>query len=203
MNKTFKKFSYIFLSVVSLGTLTSCNMEGFGDDLAENIESKLIPNIWAFLVQLIALIVLLLIVYFLAYKPVKKVIEKRKEMLHSEVVTTKENRKKSEANLLESEKRLANTKKEANKIIEKANAEASRSSQEIIDLAHKEIVDMREKAHKEISNAKNEAMKELHDEIVDVAIDASSKVLSREVTKKDNSKIVDDFIKDLDKNENK
>lgn len=203
MKRTFKKGTYFFLSVLSMLALTSCDMESFGSDLAENIGSKLIPNIWAFLVQFLALIILLVVVFFFGYKPVKNLIEKRKELLNNEVKEAKENNKKSEQNYLESQKRLADTRKEASKIIEEANKKANKTSQEILDLTHEEIIRMREKANLDIERAKEDASKALKKEIVDVALDASSKILSREVTKEDNTKIVDDFIEDLNKEKSK
>lgn len=199
MKRTFKKVTYFFLSVFSILTLSSCDMESFGDDLAGSIEEKLIPNIWAFLVQFIALVVLLIIVFYFGYKPCKRLIEKRKELLANEVKETKENNEKAQINYLESQKQLAETRKEASKIIEEANKKASKTSQEILDLTHEEIIRLREKANQDIERAKEDASKVLKDQIVDVALDASSKILSREVTKEDNSKIVEDFIKDLNK----
>ena len=52
----------------------------------------------------------------------------------------------------------------------------------------------------EISLEKEKAMKELKDQIVDVAFEASSKILEREVNSLDNKKIVDNFVEDLNKN---
>ena len=42
-------------------------------------------------------------------------------------------------------------------------------------------------------------MSDLSDQIVDVALSASSKILEREVNEEDNKKIVDSFVKDLKK----
>lgn len=198
-----KKIFYYFFSFASLLTLTSCDMESFGSDLASGIESKLFPNIWAFLVQLLALIVLLIIVFKFAYKPVHNFLEKRKELLENEVKETQKNNAKSSEYLLEAEKKLAGTKKEASEIIEKAKVDASKVGQQIIDEAQKEAILLREKAAKDIENAKNKARKELHNEIVDVALSASSEILSREVSSEDNSKIVDKFIDDLNKETSK
>ena len=51
----------------------------------------------------------------------------------------------------------------------------------------------------DIKKAKEEAKIALQKEIVDVALDASSKILEREVKADDNEKIVEDFVKDLEK----
>ena len=55
---------------------------------------------------------------------------------------------------------------------------------------------MKKKATNDIENERNKMKKELTDEMVDVAILAASKVVDREITEKDNRKIVSDFIKE-------
>ena len=47
--------------------------------------------------------------------------------------------------------------------------------------------------------SKQEAKEEIRREMVSIALSASEEVLKREINEKDNSRIVTDFIKDLDK----
>ena len=67
-----KKKRFIFLAPLAL-LLTGCNIDIKSSDFTD----KLIPNWVSFVVQLAALIVLILIVFIFAYKPVKKIIKKR------------------------------------------------------------------------------------------------------------------------------
>ena len=53
-----------------------------------------------------------------------------------------------------------------------------------------------EKARKDIENERIQMKEELSREVIDVALLAASKVVEREVSEKDNKKIIDDFIKD-------
>ena len=194
------KIKYLFLLLPLLISLSSCDSSQLGDQLGNGIEEKLLPNIWAFLVQLIAFVLLLIAVIFLAYKPVKKFLEKRSEMLEEEVKTTHENRKISEEKRVEMISNLANAKAEATKIINDATKEATIAKDKIISDANDERRQLKEKTMNEISLEKEKAMKELKDQIVDVAFEASSKILEREVNSLDNKKIVDNFVEDLNKN---
>ncbi len=194
------KIKYLFLLLPLLISLSSCDSSQLGDQLGNGIEEKLLPNIWAFLVQLIAFVLLLIAVIFLAYKPVKKFLEKRSEMLEEEVKTTHENRKISEEKRVEMISNLANAKAEATKIINDATKEATIAKDKILSDANDERRQLKEKTMNEISLEKEKAMKELKDQIVDVAFEASSKILEREVNNLDNKKIVDNFVEDLNKN---
>lgn len=194
------KIKYLFLLLPLLISLSSCDSSQLGDQLGNGIEEKLLPNIWAFLVQLIAFVLLLIAVIFLAYKPVKKFLEKRSEMLEEEVKTTHENRQISEEKRVEMISNLANAKAEATKIINDAAKEATIAKDKILSDANDERRQLKEKTMNEISLEKEKAMKELKDQIVDVAFEASSKILEREVNSLDNKKIVDNFVEDLNKN---
>ncbi len=189
------------LSLVSLFVLTSCDADKFGDDLSKSIESKLIPNLWAFLVQLFALIIMILIVVKFAYKPVSKFLKARREALKNEVDDTFRKNEEARLNLANSEAQLADTRRQADEIINNATLEANKTKNEIIEKANEEAFETRNKALEDIERAKAKATREVHDEIVDVALNATGKLLEREVNTKDNTKIVEDFIKDLENSE--
>ena len=186
------------LSLVSLFVLTSCDTDQFGKELADNIEAKLIPNLWAFLVQLIALFIMIFIVVKFAYKPVAKFLAARRELLKNEVEDTHRLNEEAKANLSSSEAELADTRRKADEIINEATLEATKTKNEILEKANEEAFETRNKALQDIERAKSKATKEVRDEIVDVAFNASEKILEREVNSKDNTKIVDDFIKDIE-----
>ncbi|MBP5694689.1 MAG: F0F1 ATP synthase subunit B [Bacilli bacterium] len=186
------------LSLVSLFVLTSCDTEQFSSDLSESIESKLIPNLWAFLVQLLALFVMIIIVVKFAYKPVSKFLKARREILKNEVDDTFKKNQEASENLENSRAQLADTRRQADAIINDATLEANKARNEILEKANEEALETRSKALEDIERAKATAKKEVHDEIVDVALNATGRLLEREVNTKDNTKIVDDFIKDLE-----
>jgi predicted PurR-regulated permease PerM len=70
-----------FLAVPLLPLLTACG----GGNLGEEIKAKLIPSWVSFVVQFVALLVLLLIVFVFAYKPVKKILQKRSDYIEQQI----------------------------------------------------------------------------------------------------------------------
>ena len=53
---------------------------------AQEFIDKLIPNFWSFLIQLLALVVLIIATIFLAYKPVKKMLAKRQNCIEENIL---------------------------------------------------------------------------------------------------------------------
>ena len=192
--RIFKNISIFGIILFSLSFLTSCEpIKG------EQITEKLFPNVWALIAQLISFLILVIGMIFLVYKPVKKYLTKRREILDNEVKETEENKNKALNNVLTSEKEIASSKQKAKTIINNAEISASKKRDEIIENAKIEAKDIIKDANIAADKIKEDAKLELKNQIVDTALKASKKVLEREVSEKDNEKIIDDFISQLDK----
>lgn len=194
-----RKLILVGLSSLSLLMLTSCDFDQLSEKLNNDIVDALIPNFWAFLVQFLALIVLIVLAGIVFYKPVRKYLDQRSEYIHNEVKSAKENNLQSKINLQESEKEIAKSKKDGSKIIDEARKAADNEKKKILDDAELEVKQMKAKALKEIEDEKARAQKEIRDQIIDVAFSASEKVLKREVNKKDDEKIIDNLIDEMGK----
>ena len=169
-----KKRKLFFLLPV-LGLLTSCDVSK--DLNSESFTNKLIPNWPSFLMHLGALLVLIFVVIFFAYKPVKKIMAKRQDYVEQNIkeaeeakATWQENETKSKAAILESNKEAAN-------IVAQAKKDAEN------DIARMEI----------------EAQEAIRKEIVEIALDASKELLGREVNSSDNSRLIEEFIEEVKK----
>ena len=196
------KIKYLLTIFPVLFLLTSCSTDELGNSLSDSIEAKLIPNIWAFLVQLLAFIVLIIVVTKFAYKPVRKYLDKRSQFLNYERKEAEELKQKAKENFYESEKKLAEVRDNASKIIDEAREKGKSEREIILKEANLEAQKVKANAYKTIEEEKSKAQKEIKEDIVDVAFSMTSKLLEREVNTKDNEKLVDDFVKDL-KRENK
>ncbi|MCQ2742755.1 MAG: F0F1 ATP synthase subunit B [Bacilli bacterium] len=151
------------------------------------------------LIQLLAFVVLLLAVIFLAVKPVKKLVKARRQYVEENLRGSEEAKKIAEKNAVESEGLITEAKEKAATIVEGAKIQAQKEADKIIEAAHEETVLMKKKADEDIETAKKKSEQETHDAIVEVAMEASSHVLGREVNSDDNARLVDDFVSDLEK----
>ena len=188
-------FKKLFLLFPTLILLTSCNINDFLN-IADEIKEKLFPNVWAFLVQFLAFIIMIVIVIVFAYKPVKKFIEARKEALNKEVKDTFEAKAKYESLQLEAQKEIALSHEKASEILKEAKKQGEIERNQIILDAEKEAKNKLEEADIAIERDKKAAEKDIKENITDVAFTISSKILEREVNKDDNKKIINDFIND-------
>lgn len=161
--------------------------------------SRLFPNVWDALATFLAFIVLLLVAFYFGYKPVKKMIKKRGDYVEDKIKDAENKNKDAEEKLQQANLEIKDSNVEAMNIIEKAKEDALKEKERIAleakQVREEEIKKTKEQIAQEIEASKDE----VHKEIVQVALDASSKILSREVSEKDNEKLIDDFLKDLDK----
>lgn len=184
------------LKSISLFLIVLAETEG--ESTKESFLEKLFPNPWDALAVFLAFLVLVLVAFFFAYKPVKEIIRKRHEYVDSQV--SEADKKVKEANLAtaKAQEELRKSRQEGMAIVAKAQEDAEEQRKIIKEKAKKDSDAEMQRAREEIAREIEAKQDAIHKEIVDVAIDASSKVLGREVTDKDNERLVDEFVKELD-----
>ncbi|MCR5184985.1 MAG: F0F1 ATP synthase subunit B [Bacilli bacterium] len=178
----------------------NCVLSGiseWGDGIGDQIKNNLIPSWLSLLVQLAAFVVLLIIVIFIAYKPVKRMLKKRQDYIEQEISDAEKSKAVALTNLAQSEEKILASKKEAALILEKANLEAKKQQEESLNAAREEIAKMKKQAELDIKKSRQEALDDIHKEMVEVAILTSSEILKREVNEKDNARLAEEFIKKL------
>lgn len=167
--------------------------------VAEDIGKKLIPNWISFTVQFAALAILVTVVFFVAYKPVKKILRKRSDYVEKTISDAEEKKKEAEKDVVAAKETVIASKKEAVDILANAKANANKVGEAMINETNKQISVMKKQVEEDIARSKENAKEEIRQEMVSVALSASSKILKREVNPEDNARLVEDFIKDIDK----
>lgn len=159
---------------------------------------KLVPNGWSTLIQFLALIVLIVVVIIFAYKPVKKMLMKRQEYIENNIRESEEAKAAAMIKEREVNEFVLVKRKEADQIIIDAKTIAEVKKAEILDSATQEVNEIKEKALEQIKQEELEAKESIRKEMVDIALDASSLLLKREISSEDNKRLVEDFIKDIE-----
>ena len=190
-----KRFLFLLPLVVSL---TGCEINLTSDDFT----SKLIPNWVSFVTQLGALVVLILVVLIFGYKPIKKIITKRQDYIEQNIhdaekakATWQENERKSEATVLASNRTAAS-------IVAEAKETALQEKSRILEETASEVEKMKLDAENDIARMELEAQEEIKKEMVSIALEASKEVLGREINSRDNTRLIEEFIEEV-KKENK
>lgn len=162
--------------------------------------NKLFPNgLWDLIIQLLAFVVLLLIVFFLGYKPVKKMVAARRAHIANEISSAEEANKIAQKAAQEKDATIAEGKEKASQIVANAKMQAEGERSRILEEAAQEAERKRKQADADIALAKEKSKQDVQRQIVEVALAASSKILEREVSEQDSKKLVEDFVSDIKK----
>lgn len=89
---------------------------------------------------------------------------------------------------------MANAKSDAHEILETAKRNATAEKKEILAKARDEADGLKTKAMQDIEREKVQAQKEMKQTITDVAFEAASKIIEKELDEKQQQKYVDEFI---------
>lgn len=195
----------VFLVALFIGIFLGITLENNGaipDSPFKTSEfvDKIFPNgLWDFVLQLCAFVILILIVFFVGYKPMKKAIKARGDAIENDLATAKAKRLEAEAAASQKEATIEEGKQEASRIVAAAKLEAEAKGKAIVDEAKAQASFARKRADEEIAQAKEKSRQDAKEDIVDVAMAASSKLLSREVNDEDNARLVSDFIDEVNR----
>lgn len=153
-------------------------------------------EIWPILAQLLATLVLLWVMSQWFYQPVKAILSKRANYVKQHIddaLIREEN-----AKTLEQQLKLATeqSKAQAQQLILNAQDQMDKARAQMIQETQAQIALLKEKAAQEIALAKDKALQEIEQEIVSVALEASEKILNREVKASDHQALIDAFLKD-------
>lgn len=138
---------------------------------------------------------------FLLYKPVLKFIKKRQDTSKQQLDANEAAKIDVSEKLNEYHTKLDLVENEIDQKKAEADKELARQKETILADAHKRADEIYKKAETECENERIEAINSLHNEVAEVAIDIASSILEREITKEENSKIIDACIKEWSEND--
>ena len=144
-----------------------------------------------------------LLLFFLlrkfAWKHILALLDERKERIAGEFRGIEELRREAEAQKQEYARKLEEIESLAQARINAAVIEADRLAQEISLNAGKESQKLIENAREQISHEIVRAKEELRVSVVDLAIGATEKIISEKLSRREEEKIVADFLQEVEK----
>lgn len=152
---------------------------------------------WTWIFTIVNLIILYLVLKKFLYKPVKKMMESRAQEVEGMYSKANEDMEKAESLKAEYHEKMSSAKNEAQEILSLASQKANSRSDEIIEEAKNKAHDIIVKSEQQIKDEKKKAVNQIKDEISDIALIAASKVIEKDLTSKDNEKLIEDFINDV------
>ena len=138
--------------------------------------------------------VLLIVLYFLLWKPLIKFLDERSGQIKKDLDEAKTKNEKAEAILAEYEVKTQEIQKEAEAFMKNAQRDALKEKNKILDAAEREVKTMMERAKKEITLEVNTVKEELKKEFSKTAVNCAEKILEKEISEKDHDRLINDFF---------
>ena len=163
------------------------------DSIGEKV-NQLMPSLYIMIATLGSFVVLLLILTKLLYKPVKKMVKNRQDFIQKNIDDSI-NAKQNAINLeQEARDRLVDSKLMALEIINKSKLDAEVLKHQYIDQAKAEAAQIVKEAKAEIKAKKQILEEEAHNEIVNVAIEISEKMIAKRITKEEAEAYLKEYL---------
>ena len=151
-------------------------------------------NLWNILISLANLFLLFLIIKKFLYKPVKKMLEQRRETIDGQYRRAEDAEQSALLQKKEYEEKLCGAEEEADEIIQNAVQLAKNREKDILTDAKTEADRILRRAEENAAMELKKAESAIKEEIVEVSAKLSEKILKREVSAEDHSALIDDFI---------
>ncbi|UCF78507.1 MAG: F0F1 ATP synthase subunit B [Candidatus Eiseniibacteriota bacterium] len=148
--------------------------------------------------QILGFILVLWIMKRFAWKPLLRILQERSERVKSELGEAEKQRLDMQKLRQEYEEKLREIDAEARARLQEAVKNAQRIASEIKEDARGDVKEMLGRARDEIERDRAEALVQLRNEVVDIALRASEKVLRESMDTARHRKMVAEFIRDLD-----
>jgi len=146
-------------------------------------------------IQIGATILLFIIVAIFFWKPITKILEKRREVIDKELTDAEQAKQNAIEIEAELNKQLSAAKEQVKEMLDRAEKEANIRRDEIINQAREDARRRMENLQIELEQERNSMEKEIRQEIVSVAFAAAEKIVSKEINQDKYMDVVDQILK--------
>lgn len=143
---------------------------------------------------IITFVVLLLILWKAAWKPVVEALDARAEKVRSDIESADRARLEAEKLLTQHKEMMAEARNESATIIANGKSAAENIRNEIIDKANSDAKDLSERVKKEIDLAKDKALSEIKAEVVILSTEIAAKIISKNLNPDDQKVLVQETL---------
>lgn len=140
------------------------------------------------------IVVLYIIIRALVYKPVRSYMQQRDAMFLEKQAQTAQALEQAQALQEKHELLLQGTKQEAREMADRRLELASANAEKLVAEAKEKAAQLLQEARAQVNQETQEARKEMQDQIAALAMDLAVHILGREISKEDNSRLIDEYF---------
>jgi F-type H+-transporting ATPase subunit b len=148
----------------------------------------------------ITFVILLVILKKMAWGPILNSLNERENFIKDSIEKAEKAQADAEKLLEENNANLALAEEEAQKIIEQGREYSDKLKAQMLEESKSEAKKLITEATSEIERKNQEAFNNLKDQVADIAIDAAEKIIRANLDKEKQTKLIDEYLKDLNKN---
>jgi F-type H+-transporting ATPase subunit b len=149
------------------------------------------------IIEVVSFIILWAILAKLFFKPLLKILDQRKEAVRGWLDEAKKDRSDAQEFLSQAKRELSSAKDEAINIKQTSRIESEKLRKKILEEAKRESRNLIEQSKEEIELKIQEAKKELRNDIANISLALTEKILEREINKKDHQHLIEESIKEI------
>lgn len=148
------------------------------------------------LAQVINFIILFALLYFVAYKPILRMLDERSRRVKESIDQTEHINKQAELAEKETAKRVQEASKEGQKMIQRAEQAGEEIRQKTQQDAEKQSEKILERAQVEIERKRDEAVSELRQQFVSLTIMTAGKVIDKTLDKEAHRELIEKALEE-------
>lgn len=163
-------------------------------------QSFISPSLGLIFWETVAFLIFLYVLYRYGWDPVTNALQEREEEIDSSIQRAEKALAEAKELQEENKQNRRKAEREAQRILREARESAQELREEEEARTREKIQQMQEQARTEIEREKQAALQELRDEVADLAIQAASKIVKKDLDADRNRELVNDFLDDFPKN---
>ncbi len=148
----------------------------------------------------ITFILLLLILKKFAWKPILSALSQREDAIKDSLEKAEKAKEEAQKILQENQASITKAEEESKKIIEQNRAYADKLKEQMLKDSKVQAQKIIEDASSEIERKKEETFNELKTKVAEIVIQAAEKILSENLNKDSNKKLVNKYIDEITRN---
>lgn len=151
-------------------------------------------NLGYLISQIVNFTLLALLLYFVAYKPVLRMLDERSARINQGIQDAEQASRRAAEMEQEFERRMAEARRQGQEIVAQATQASERAGQEILERAREESRAQIERAREEIARERDLAMADLRRQVAELSLMISEKILGEALDEQRQHRLIADFL---------
>jgi len=151
----------------------------------------MLPNLFNFIATAVLLT-------WLLYKPVRKILQARADRVEGEMKDAAMNKATAEELKTQYEQKVRDIEKERNEILDEARKLANEKRDKIVEAAKAEAQDVKDRASRDVAAELEQIKGTVHQAIIDISTDMAAKLIAAAIDKSAHEKLFSEALSELE-----